>query len=134
MMSRRQIRSILATLLLLLTSLPLLGAENSVSMADWFDGLFASDAPTMSESEFDSLVCIGSATSIGAIITVVGGTAIVFGGNVGAATGTAIALPVLISSMWAACSLSKAVAPGVIWLQHRSKVLVEKLSTRVNPS
>jgi len=86
----------------------------------------------MSASEFDSIICIASAASVGVLISLVGGTAIVIGGNVGAATGTAIALPVLISSMWAACALGRTVTPGVLWLQHRSKMLVKKFGNAVN--
>jgi hypothetical protein len=85
----------------------------------------------MSDAEFESVICIGSALSMGTLITVVGGTAIVIGGHVGTATSTAIALPVLVSSMWAACALSRAVAPGVLWLHARSTTLVKDIGNGI---
>lgn len=94
---------------------------------EWFGG----DAPPLSHEEADSMVCLIAAGSMGTLITVVGGTAIVIGGTVSSATGTAIALPVLISSMWSACSLSKALLPGALWLERRSKMLVSKISGSV---
>jgi len=112
-------------------------SSNNKSLADTsfielYNDWFGSDAPPMSQSEYESMICIASATSVGAMITIVGGTAIVVAGTVGSATGTAIALPVLISSMWSACSLGKAVIPGAIWLQNRSKMLVNRIGNAVN--
>lgn len=94
-----------------------------------YDEWFGGDAPPLSDKEVDSMACLVSASSMGALITVVGGTAIVISGTV--STGTAIALPVLISSMWSACSLAKALLPGIIWLERRSKTLVNKISGAV---
>lgn len=129
-------------LLLLLIVMPLANANPAAdnqaksladtSFGELYEDWFGSDAPPMSQPEFESMICIASATSVGAMITIVGGTAIVVAGTVGSATGTAIALPVLISSMWSACSLGKAVIPGAIWLQNRSKMLVDRLGNAVN--
>jgi hypothetical protein len=119
------IEAIAATLLLLITAAPAKAEDLGISAL--YNQWIGSDTATMSENERDSLVCIASAVSVGALITLVGGTAIVIGGSVGAATGTAIAVPVLVSSMWAACGIGKAAAPGVIWLQHRSRTLMHKL-------
>jgi len=96
-----------------------------------YDEWFGGDAPPLSQDEVESMVCMFSAGSMGSLITVVGGTAIVISGSVSSATSTAIALPVLISSMWAACSLGKALLPGMLWLERRSKMLVDRLSGAV---
>lgn len=85
------------------------------------------DTSAMTDAEFESMVCITAAIAMGTLITVVGGTAIVIGGHVGRATSTAIALPVLVSSMWSSCAFSRAVLPGALWLQKRSSMLVKKL-------
>jgi len=127
-------RSTITALLWILMTFQTTGAqalENS-GATDWFDNWFGSNAPSMSENEFDSIICIASAASVGVLITLVGGTAIVIGGNVGAAAGTAIALPVLVSSMWAACALGRTVTPGALWLHRRSEVLVKQLGGAIN--
>jgi hypothetical protein len=125
-MAKSRIEVTTAILLLLVMALPA-GAED-FGITALYGQWLGYDTSIMSEDERDSLVCITSAVSIGALITVVGGTAIVIGGTVAASTGTAIALPVLVSSMWWACSLGRAVTPGVLWLQHRGHMLVTKLS------
>jgi hypothetical protein len=124
-MMKWRIQAMAVALLLLAATSPARGDDFGI--AAFYNQWLGSDTSTLSESERDSLVCIASAVSVGALITLVGGTAIVIGGNVGAATGTAIALPVLVSSMWAACGIGRAAVPGVIWLQHRSRTLVHKL-------
>jgi hypothetical protein len=128
-----RIRPAIMALLLVLMASPATAAKTTeaFSVSGWLNGWFGADAPEMSEAEFDSIICIGSAASVGALITLVGGTAIVIGGNVGAATGTAIALPVLVSSMWAACAIGRSVTPGVLWLQRRSTMLVKQIGDAV---
>lgn len=104
-----------------------------ITFYELYDDWFGSDAPSMSQTEFESVVCIASASSVGALITLVGGTVIVIGGAVSGGAGTAIALPVLVSSMWTACALGKAIIPGTIWLQNRSRMLVKKIGHVVTP-
>lgn len=108
-------------------------STDGASPGSFFDNWFGSDAPPLSDAEFTSLSCIAAATSVGLMVTLVGGAAIAVSGS-GRATGTAIALPVLASTMWAACAVGVAAAPGVLWLQRRSKTLVNKLGNAVKNS
>ncbi|KOR28923.1 hypothetical protein TI04_09905 [Achromatium sp. WMS2] len=100
----------------------------ATTVPNWVNSWLGYDTSAMTETELDSMICIASALTMGTLITVVGGTAIVIGGHVGRATGTAIALPVLVSSMWSACALSRAITPGILWIHNRSSSLVNKLS------
>jgi len=100
------------------------GEEGPLDVPEWVDNWLGYDTSGMTDAEFESMICIASAVTMGTLITVVGGTAIVIGGTVSRAAGTAIALPVLVSSMWSACALSRAVAPGVFWIHNRSALLV----------
>jgi len=100
------------------------GDEGPLDVPQWVDNWLGYDTSAMTDAEFESMICIASAVTMGTLITVVGGTAIVIGGTVSRAAGTAIALPVLVSSMWSACALSRAVAPGVFWIHNRSALLV----------
>ncbi len=130
------LRSIVTLLLLLLATSQAVPAANlweeKTDLATIYDNWFGATAPPMSEQERESVICIASAASVGGLITLVGGTAIVVAGTVGGATGTAIALPVLVSSMWSACSMGKAIAPGMTWLHNRSKTLVQGIGDAVN--
>lgn len=101
--------------------------EGPLDVPEWVDNWLGYDTSAMTDAEFESMICIASALTMGTLITVVGGTAIVIGGHVGRAAGAAIALPVLVSSMWSACALSRAIAPGVFWLHNRSAMLVTEL-------
>lgn len=103
------------------------GEEGPLDVPEWVDNWLGYDTSAMTDAEFESMICIASALTMGTLITVVGGTAIVIGGHVGRAAGAAIALPVLVSSMWSACALSRAIAPGVFWLHNRSAMLVTEL-------
>lgn len=115
------------TLLLLLMTSQVSGANapEGFNVNVWLDEWFGSDAPPMSDIELESIVCVAAATSVGVLITLVGGAAIVIAGEVGGPE-TAIALPLLVSSMWAACAIGRNATPGMLWLQRRSKVLVER--------
>lgn len=103
-------------------------SNNTLDVPPWVTNWLGYDTSAMSNDEFDSMICIASGLTMGVLITIVGGTAIVISGSVGRAAGTAIALPVLVSSMWSACALSRAVTPGLLWLHNRSGQLVKKLS------
>lgn len=105
------------------------GEEGPLDVPEWVDNWLGYDTSGMTDAEFESMICIASAVTMGTLITVVGGTAIVIGGTVSRAAGTAIALPVLVSSMWSACALSRAIAPGVFWLHNRSALLVTELGS-----
>lgn len=116
--------------LTIITAPPVLAAEsvpNPIGVPEWVNNWIGYDTSAMTDTEFESMVCIAAAVTMGTLITVVGGTAIVIGGSVGRATGTAIALPVLISSMWSSCAFSRAVLPAALWLKNRSTMLVKKL-------
>ncbi len=102
------------------------------SLSAIYDDWFGIDSPPMSQDEFESIVCITSAASVGILITIVGGTAIAISGTVSGSAGTAIALPLLVSSMWAACSMARSATSGAIWLKNRSKKLVHKLENTLN--
>ncbi|CAK0764676.1 hypothetical protein CCP4SC76_4170002 [Gammaproteobacteria bacterium] len=58
----------------------------------FFDSWFGTDTSSMTEAEFTSLSCIAGAASVGVMVTLIGGTAIVVSGS-GSATGTAILRP-----------------------------------------
>lgn len=119
--------------LMLMTSIQITwaarGEEGPLDVPEWVDNWLGYDTSGMTDAEFESMICIASAVTMGTLITVVGGTAIVIGGTVSRAAGTAIALPVLVSSMWSACAISRAVAPGVFWLHNRSALFVTELGS-----
>jgi hypothetical protein len=102
-------------------------------IADWLSWQLGYDASKTSEAELESLVCMVSSTSVGILLTLVGGAAIVLSSDVQTVTGTAIALPILISSMWWACALSRALIPGTRWLHRQGATLVEELQNNSEP-
>ena len=122
-------RILLATLALCIgiMAVPAAQAEPATGI---FDTWLGTDTSSMTDAEFTSLSCITGATSVGLMVTLIGGAAIVATGS-GSATGTAIALPVLASTMWAACAVGTAAAPGILWLHRRSKALVDKFGNAV---
>jgi len=115
--------------------LPQTALPNEVErpIADWLSSQLGYDTSKMSEAELESLVCMVSSTTVGVLFTLVGGAAIVLISDVQTVTGTAIALPLLISSMWWACALSRALIPGTRWLHRQGTTLVEELQNKSEP-
>ncbi|CAK0776572.1 membrane hypothetical protein [Gammaproteobacteria bacterium] len=84
------------------------------------------DKLTATEREVQSLGCLVAGSSVGMATVLFGGTGLAFLGGQGAATATAVAIPVLSAAIATGCAIGAQAALGVVWLHHHQRVLLDQ--------
>jgi|GEM_PF-3199953 len=94
--------------------------NRSSSQVDDYENL------TATEREVQSLGCLVASSSVGVATILFGGTGLAFLGVQGAATATAVAIPVLAATIAAGCAFGSQAALGAVWLHHHQKILFDQ--------
>ena len=88
----------------------------------------------MSGTEFASMSCLIGAGASGAAAILIGSVAIALTGGGATAAETAVAVPVLIATASAGCSIGGSVAPALTWMQRESSRIVSDIRLpRITP-
>lgn len=79
----------------------------------------------MSSDESAGMGCLVGAAVSGAATLLIGSVAIVVTGGTASAAETAVAIPVLVGTTSAGCSLGAAMMPGLSWMRRESLRIVD---------
>jgi hypothetical protein len=104
-------------------------ASDDSSWRNWFpESLLPGDAD-MSQPEAQSMACMLGAASATGATAVASGAVIIAGTTIAIATGTAIAIPVLVGTASAGCTLAQNMAPALGWMRRHGNSIVSKIET-----